>query len=91
MNRSACGSGSFLSDSGGFCGNQVSSKPVKVGVVVSHHVGVLLSHRFTLPGGVDIDGTSYEELSPEDKPARDAKASELRKRRELLQLVDFSR
>ncbi|XP_054425468.1 NBAS subunit of NRZ tethering complex [Pteronotus mesoamericanus] len=47
--------------------------------------------RFTLPGDVDIDGISYEELSPEDKPARNAKESELRKRRELLKLVNFSK
>ncbi|KAM5316025.1 NBAS subunit of NRZ tethering complex isoform 2-T2 [Glossophaga mutica] len=47
--------------------------------------------RFTLPGDVDIDGISYEELSPEDESARNAKASELRKRRELLKLVDFSK
>ncbi|XP_036891385.1 neuroblastoma-amplified sequence [Sturnira hondurensis] len=47
--------------------------------------------RFTLPGDVDIDGVSYEELSPEDEPARNTKARELRKRRELLKLVDFSK
>ncbi|KAF6105051.1 NBAS subunit of NRZ tethering complex [Phyllostomus discolor] len=47
--------------------------------------------RFTLPGDVDIDGVPYEALAPEDEPARDSRASELGKRRELLQLVDFSK
>ncbi|XP_045700377.1 neuroblastoma-amplified sequence isoform X4 [Phyllostomus hastatus] len=47
--------------------------------------------RFALPGDVDIDGVPYEELCPEDEPARTAKASELRKRQELLRLVDFSK
>ncbi|XP_053522900.1 NBAS subunit of NRZ tethering complex isoform X2 [Artibeus jamaicensis] len=47
--------------------------------------------RFTLPGDVDIDGVPYEDLSPEDEPARNAKARELGKRRELLKLVDFSK
>ncbi|XP_024408243.2 NBAS subunit of NRZ tethering complex [Desmodus rotundus] len=47
--------------------------------------------RFTLPGDVDIDGVSYEGLSTEDEPARNAKERERRKRQQLLKLVDFSK
>lgn len=49
-------------------------------------------HRFTLPGEVDIDSISYEELSPpEEEPAEKKKEKELKKRRELLKLVNFSK
>ncbi|KAJ1077714.1 hypothetical protein K5549_011041 [Capra hircus] len=48
--------------------------------------------RFTLPGEVDIDSISYEELSPpEEEPAEKKKEKELKKRRELLKLVNFSK
>ncbi|KAF0870718.1 NBAS protein, partial [Crocuta crocuta] len=48
--------------------------------------------RFTLPGDVDIDSLSYEELSPPDeKPAKNKKEKELRRRKELLKLVNFSK
>ncbi|XP_042637798.1 neuroblastoma-amplified sequence [Orycteropus afer afer] len=48
--------------------------------------------RFTLPGEVDIDSISYEELSPdEEEPAKSKKEKELMKRHELLKLVDFSK
>ncbi|XP_054977538.1 NBAS subunit of NRZ tethering complex [Sorex araneus] len=48
--------------------------------------------RFTLPGEVDIEGISYEELSPaEEEPAKNKKEKELKKRRELLKLVKFSK
>uniref|UniRef100_A0A8C8Z0R0 NBAS subunit of NRZ tethering complex n=1 Tax=Prolemur simus TaxID=1328070 RepID=A0A8C8Z0R0_PROSS len=48
--------------------------------------------RFTLPGEVDIDNISYEELSPPDEePAKNKKEKELKKRRELLKLVNFSK
>ncbi|XP_014445107.1 neuroblastoma-amplified sequence isoform X2 [Tupaia chinensis] len=48
--------------------------------------------RFTLPGEVDIDGVSYEELSqPAEEPAKNKKEKELKKRRELLKLVNFSK
>ncbi|XP_036290535.1 neuroblastoma-amplified sequence isoform X3 [Pipistrellus kuhlii] len=46
--------------------------------------------RFTLPGEVDIEGISYEELGPEDEPAQNAKEKERRRRGELLRLVNFS-
>lgn len=49
-------------------------------------------HRFTLPGEMDIDNISYEELSPpEEEPAEKKKEKELKKRRELLKLVNFSK
>lgn len=49
-------------------------------------------HRFTLPGEVDIDSISYEELSPpEEEPAEKKKEKELKKRQELLKLVNFSK
>lgn len=48
--------------------------------------------RFTLPGEVDIDNISYEELSPPDEePAKNKKEKELKKRQELLKLVNFSK
>ncbi|XP_047378321.1 NBAS subunit of NRZ tethering complex [Sciurus carolinensis] len=48
--------------------------------------------RFTLPGEVDIDSISYEELSPlSEQPAKNKKEKELKKRRELLKLVNFSK
>ncbi|GAB1297311.1 Neuroblastoma-amplified sequence [Apodemus speciosus] len=48
--------------------------------------------RFTLPGDVDIDGVVYEELSPPDKePAKSRRQKELKKRQELLKLVNFSK
>ncbi|DAA24508.1 TPA: neuroblastoma amplified sequence [Bos taurus] len=48
--------------------------------------------RFTLPGEMDIDNISYEELSPpEEEPAEKKKEKELKKRRELLKLVNFSK
>ncbi|KAF6321497.1 NBAS subunit of NRZ tethering complex [Rhinolophus ferrumequinum] len=48
--------------------------------------------RFTLPGDTDIDGISYEELSlPDEEPAGKKKEKELKKRRKLLQLVNFSK
>ncbi|XP_069350101.1 NBAS subunit of NRZ tethering complex isoform X2 [Eulemur rufifrons] len=48
--------------------------------------------RFTLPGEVDIDNISYEELAPPDEePAKNKKEKELKKRRELLKLVNFSK
>ncbi|XP_033293310.1 NBAS subunit of NRZ tethering complex isoform X2 [Orcinus orca] len=48
--------------------------------------------RFTLLGEMDIDGVSYEELSPPDEePAEKKKEKELRKRQELLKLVNFSK
>ncbi|XP_059798165.1 NBAS subunit of NRZ tethering complex isoform X3 [Balaenoptera ricei] len=48
--------------------------------------------RFTLLGEMDIDGISYEELSPADEePAEKKKEKELRKRQELLKLVNFSK
>ncbi|XP_052042051.1 NBAS subunit of NRZ tethering complex isoform X3 [Apodemus sylvaticus] len=48
--------------------------------------------RFTLPGDVDIDSVAYEELSPADKePAKSKRQKELKKRHELLKLVNFSK
>ncbi|KAB0380519.1 hypothetical protein FD755_008303 [Muntiacus reevesi] len=48
--------------------------------------------RFILPGEMDIDNISYEELSPpEEEPAETKKEKELKKRRELLKLVNFSK
>ncbi|KAM9053224.1 NBAS subunit of NRZ tethering complex isoform 2-T2 [Megaptera novaeangliae] len=48
--------------------------------------------RFTLLGEMDIDSISYEELSPADEePAEKKKEKELRKRQELLKLVNFSK
>ncbi|XP_022409869.2 neuroblastoma-amplified sequence isoform X1 [Delphinapterus leucas] len=48
--------------------------------------------RFTLLGEMDIDGIPYEELSPPDEePAEKKKEKELRKRQELLKLVNFSK
>ncbi|XP_053443844.1 NBAS subunit of NRZ tethering complex isoform X2 [Nycticebus coucang] len=48
--------------------------------------------RFILPGQVDIDNISYEELSPpEEEPAKNKKEKKLKKRRELLKLVNFSK
>ncbi|XP_062934225.1 NBAS subunit of NRZ tethering complex isoform X2 [Cynocephalus volans] len=47
--------------------------------------------RFTLPGEIDIDGISYEELSPPDEePAKKRKEKEFKKRQELFKLVNFS-
>lgn len=41
---------------------------------------------------MDIDGIPYEELSPPDQePAEKKKEKELRKRQELLKLVNFSK
>ena len=49
-------------------------------------------HRFILPGEMDIDSISYEELSPpEEEPAEKEKEKELKKRRELLKLVNLSK
>ncbi|KAI6056174.1 NBAS [Marmota monax] len=48
--------------------------------------------RFTLPGEVDIDSISYEDLSPlDEQPAKNKKEKELKKRQELLKLVNFSK
>nr|XP_058934214.1 NBAS subunit of NRZ tethering complex isoform X2 [Kogia breviceps] len=48
--------------------------------------------RFTLLGEMDVDSISYEELSPPDEePAEKKKEKELRKRQELLKLVNFSK
>ncbi|XP_067559768.1 NBAS subunit of NRZ tethering complex isoform X2 [Pseudorca crassidens] len=47
--------------------------------------------RFTLLGEMDIDGVSYEELSPPDEEPAEKKKKELRKRQELLKLVNFSK
>ncbi|EAX00903.1 neuroblastoma-amplified protein, isoform CRA_d [Homo sapiens] len=48
--------------------------------------------RFTLPGEIDIDSISYEELSPPDEePAKNKREKELKKRQELLKLVNFSK
>uniref|UniRef100_A0A8C6IHR8 Neuroblastoma amplified sequence n=1 Tax=Mus spicilegus TaxID=10103 RepID=A0A8C6IHR8_MUSSI len=48
--------------------------------------------RFTLPGDIDIDSIAYEELSPPDKePSKSKRQEELKKRRELLKLVNFSK
>ncbi|XP_072794287.1 NBAS subunit of NRZ tethering complex [Vicugna pacos] len=48
--------------------------------------------RFILPGEMDIDGVSYEDLSPPgEEPAKKKREKGLRKTRELLQLVDFSK
>ncbi|XP_050999438.1 NBAS subunit of NRZ tethering complex [Acomys russatus] len=48
--------------------------------------------RFTLPGDVDIDSIAYEDLSPPDKAAaKGQRQKELKKRRELLKLVNFSK
>ncbi|XP_007471273.1 PREDICTED: neuroblastoma-amplified sequence [Lipotes vexillifer] len=47
--------------------------------------------RFTLLGEMDIDGISYEELSPPDEEPAEKKKEELRKRQELLKLVNFSK
>ncbi|CAH6786831.1 Nbas [Phodopus roborovskii] len=48
--------------------------------------------RFTLPGDVDIDSIAYEELTPPDKEsAKSKRQKELKKRRELLKLVNFSK
>ncbi|XP_041486381.1 neuroblastoma-amplified sequence [Microtus oregoni] len=47
--------------------------------------------RFTLPGDVDIESIAYEELTPADKEsAKSKRQKELKKRRELLKLVNFS-
>lgn len=81
----------FFQTMGCLCGNQINSQSVKVGVVVFPHTDFLFSRRFTLPGDVDIDGVSYEGLSTEDEPTRNAKERERRKRQELLKLVDFSK
>ena len=41
---------------------------------------------------MDIDSISYEELSPpEEEPAEKEKEKELKKRRELLKLVNLSK
>ncbi|XP_066242241.1 NBAS subunit of NRZ tethering complex [Saccopteryx leptura] len=47
--------------------------------------------RFTLPGEVDIDSLSYEELSPDGGPAQDTEEEQLRRRQELLKSVNFSK
>lgn len=48
--------------------------------------------RFTLPGDIDIDSIAYEELSPADKePSKSKRQEELKKRRDLLKLVNFSK
>ncbi|XP_032285991.1 neuroblastoma-amplified sequence isoform X1 [Phoca vitulina] len=48
--------------------------------------------RFTLPGEVDIDSIPYEELSPPDEePAKNKKEKKIKKRRELLKLVNFAK
>nr|XP_045004804.1 neuroblastoma-amplified sequence isoform X1 [Jaculus jaculus] len=47
--------------------------------------------RFTLPGEVDIDNIAYEELSPHiEEPAKNKKEKVLKRRQELLKLVNFS-
>ncbi|XP_014586788.2 NBAS subunit of NRZ tethering complex [Equus caballus] len=48
--------------------------------------------RFTLPGERDIDGIAYEELSsPNEEPAKRKREKDVKKRRELLKLVNFSK
>uniref|UniRef100_A0A8C4LME2 NBAS subunit of NRZ tethering complex n=1 Tax=Equus asinus asinus TaxID=83772 RepID=A0A8C4LME2_EQUAS len=48
--------------------------------------------RFTLPGERDIDGIAYEELSsPNEEPAKKKREKDVKKRRELLKLVNFSK
>nr|XP_060503222.1 NBAS subunit of NRZ tethering complex [Panthera onca] len=48
--------------------------------------------RFTLPGEVDIDNLPYEELSPPDEEsAKNKKEKEMKRRQELLKLVNFSK
>ncbi|XP_007641500.1 neuroblastoma-amplified sequence isoform X2 [Cricetulus griseus] len=48
--------------------------------------------RFTLPGDVDIDCIAYEELTlPDKETAKSQRQKELKKRRELLKLVNFSK
>lgn len=52
--------------------------------------GFRSSYRFTLPGDVDIEGVSYEELPPEDEPAPSPREKGRRRQQELLGLVDFA-
>ncbi|XP_006880730.1 PREDICTED: neuroblastoma-amplified sequence-like [Elephantulus edwardii] len=48
--------------------------------------------RFALPGEIDIDNISYEEISPdEEETAKNKKEKELMRRQELLKLVNFSK
>ncbi|KAL1783081.1 neuroblastoma-amplified sequence isoform X1 [Sigmodon hispidus] len=48
--------------------------------------------RFTLPGDVDIESIAYEKLTPSEKePAKSKGQKELKKRQELLKLVNFSK
>ncbi|XP_058144004.1 NBAS subunit of NRZ tethering complex [Dasypus novemcinctus] len=48
--------------------------------------------RFILPGEIDIDSISYEEISsPVEESAENKKEKELQKRQELLKLVNFSK
>ncbi|XP_036737524.2 NBAS subunit of NRZ tethering complex isoform X2 [Manis pentadactyla] len=47
--------------------------------------------RFTLPGDIDIDSISYEDLSPPDEEPAENKKKELKKRQKLLKLVNFSK
>ncbi|XP_036080545.1 neuroblastoma-amplified sequence isoform X2 [Rousettus aegyptiacus] len=47
--------------------------------------------RFALPDEVDIDGVSYEDLLPSDEEPAEKKKKALKKRRELLKLVNFSK
>ncbi|XP_048209358.1 NBAS subunit of NRZ tethering complex [Perognathus longimembris pacificus] len=48
--------------------------------------------RFILPGEVDIDTVSFEELSPlDEEPAMNKEDKKLKKRQELLKLVNFSK
>lgn len=50
-----------------------------------------MGYRFTLPGEVDIENISYEELSPLEESARERKEKELQKRRALLKSVSFAK
>ncbi|XP_004686491.1 PREDICTED: neuroblastoma-amplified sequence [Condylura cristata] len=47
--------------------------------------------RFALPGEIDVDGLSYEDLSPADEGPAKRRKEEHEKRRELLKLVNFSK
>ncbi|XP_040848780.1 neuroblastoma-amplified sequence isoform X2 [Ochotona curzoniae] len=47
--------------------------------------------RFTLPGEVDIENISYEELSPLEESVKERKEKELQKRRALLKSVSFAK
>lgn len=88
----------FFQITGHFCGSQLDNE-IQVGessfslheMKTKTDLVFLSPYRFALPDEVDIDGVSYEDLLPADEEPAEKKRKALKKRRELLKSVNFSK